>query len=70
MKQETFRLNHSEENYIQLSNKINGDESWQERKRYYRILQSVRGMIDGANLGSSHIVEINEKELKEMLGEV
>lgn len=48
----------------------NLDEVWRQRQKYYRILQSVRGMIDGQNLGSSYIVEINEKELREMLGEV
>jgi len=45
-------------------------ENWSERKVYYRILHSVRGMIDGMNLGSSHLVNINEEELKEKLKEV
>jgi aminoglycoside phosphotransferase (APT) family kinase protein len=58
------------EEFIRGYGEENLDENRQQRQSYYRILQSVRGMIDGENLGSSYIVEINEKELKKMLGNI
>jgi len=58
------------EEFLNGYGRENLNQGWKERRDYYRILQSTRGMIDGLRLGSSHLVNINEEELKEKLQKV
>lgn len=56
-----------EEEFLDVYGREKLANNWRKKKSYYEILQAAMGVIDGVNLGSGHLVEINEEGLKEAL---
>ncbi len=57
----------AEEEFLDSYGKENLADDWREKRSYYGILQAAMGVIDGVNLGSEYLVEINEEGIREKL---
>lgn len=56
-----------EEEFLEAYGKEKLADNWREKESYYEVLQAAMGVIDGINLGSEYLVEINEEGLRKEL---